>query len=238
MLSINDLWVNYQDKEIIRDVDLQLKQGQLKVLMGPNGSGKSTLTNALIGNPEYIISKGKVSLDKADLLNLSTDKRVKQGLFVTFQNPVAIPGVSLTKLLRETVPDFNRNISKNMLELRQFAQKMKFSEGLLIRGLNNGFSGGEKKKIEILQALKLAKKFIIFDEIDTGLDIDSIKLAAKIITNLVRNKIGCLVITHYQTLVDLLKVDEVLIMVKGKIVKKGQKELVKIIEKKGYKDFT
>ncbi len=236
MLQLKNFEVSYQSKKIVKGVNLKLKRGELLVLMGPNGSGKSTLANALMGHPFYELgTRSKIIIDGKDITSLSADKRFREGLFLAFQNPLSIAGISLTKLFREVDPEMMRNTEGVMSELRRLARELNFSEGLLIRGLNDGFSGGEKKKIEMLQAYRLAKKYALFDEIDTGLDVDALKKIAELINQLKKQRIGCLIITHYQRLTEFLEIDRVIVMSEGKIVAEGGRSLIRKIEKEGYK---
>lgn len=232
MLKATNIRVFYRQREIVKGVTLSILPGEIVILMGQNGSGKSTLANALMNHPDYLLKKGKVRLDKLDITHLSAADKVKQGLFLAWQAPVAIPGVSFTKLVAEL--NLQNNITKAIKELRQSAKKIELGESFLIRGLNDGFSGGERKKLEMLQAIVLSKKYVIFDEIDTGLDVDALKIISKQINELKKRGIGCLVITHYHQLVDLLEVDKVLVMKNGKIVREGTKVLANKIQKHGY----
>ena len=233
MLRVNKLSVFYHQQEIVKQVSLTIKPKEIVLLMGPNGSGKSTLVNALLGHPDYQIKTGTVTLDKKKLNNLNPEQRVKQGLFLGWQNPISVPGVSLTKLLGE-LGLFSHNSSELLKQLHQYAQKLAFSDSLLLRGLNDGFSGGERKKIEMLQAILLAKKYVLFDEIDTGLDLDALKQIAEAINQMKKQSLGCLVVTHYPGLFKLLDFERVLVMKKGKIVKSGTQALAEQIKKHGY----
>lgn len=239
MLKLQNLSVEFQGKVIVHSISLSLKRGEIVVLMGPNGSGKSTLASAVMGNPFYVIkARSLLELDGEDILHMLPNERAKKGLYLAFQNPVAIPGVSLTKLLREAVPAAVEDTTHFMQDLRYMAKGLSFSEGLLIRGLNDGFSGGEKKKVEMVQARYFAKKYAMFDEIDTGLDMDALKKTAILINELKKKHVGCLVITHYQRLVEYLDVDRIVVMAQGKIVDEGSKKLIKKIEEKGYAGYT
>lgn len=233
MLALKDLVVAYQDKIIVKELSLVLKPEETVLLMGPNGSGKSTLVNALAGHPDYQIKSGVVSLDGEKINTLKPEEKVRKGLFLAWQNPMTIPGVSLTKLLRE-LGLFNGSNKINLQQLRDFAQTFAFSDSLLLRGLNDGFSGGERKKIEMLQAILLARKYVLFDEIDTGLDLDALQQIAKAINRLKKQRKGCLVVTHYPGLFKLLEFDRVLVMKKGVIVKQGEQSLATQIAKNGY----
>ncbi len=238
MLELNSLRISYQNETIVKGVSLKVRRGETVILMGPNGSGKSTLASALAGNPQYEITAGTIEIDNEDVTGLAPNERAEKGLFLAFQNPVSVPGVSLTKLLREISPEAEKQPGEFIRKLRQFAKELNFAESLLIRGLNDGFSGGEKKKIEMVQAYFLAKKYVVFDEIDTGLDVDALKKIADLINELKADRKGVLIITHYHRLVEFLDVDKVLVMNGGKIVKEGGKSLVKEIENKGYGHFV
>lgn len=235
MLKVTNLKVNLGAEEIIRGVNFSLSEGEIVVLMGPNGSGKSTIAKTLAGHYDYTVTEGSVTLDGADITQSEPYERAQAGLFLAFQNPVSLPGVSVTKLLREIKPELAKDGTKYLANLRNFAKNLEFSEGLLLRGLNDGFSGGEKKKLEILQAELLDRKYLIFDEIDTGLDVDALKKIAEAIARMKTKGKGILIITHYVRLLQYLKVDRVLVMKQGKIVLSGQADLVEKIEKEGYK---
>lgn len=233
MLVIKDLLVAYQNKVIVKKLSLTIKPGETVLLMGPNGSGKSTLVNALMGHPNYEIKAGLVKLDDEKINDLKPEEKVHKGLFLAWQNPLSIPGVSLTKLLRE-LGLFSANNKINLPLLRQYAKDFAFSESLLLRGINDGFSGGERKKIEMLQAILLAKKYLLFDEIDTGLDLDALRQIASAINKLKKQRKGCLVVTHYPGLFSLLNYDRVLVMKQGKLVREGTQKLATQIAKNGY----
>ncbi len=238
MLKLSKFSVSYQDKKIVDSIELALNPGEIIVLMGPNGSGKSTLASSVMGHPFYTVHKdSRIEIDTEDITYATPDERARKGLFLAFQNPVSIPGVNITKLLREVGALGDGSIKEKLQELRELSKELHFSDSLLTRSLNDGFSGGEKKKVEMVQAKFLAKKYAFFDEIDTGLDIDALKKIAEMINDLKKRDIGCLVITHYQRLVEFLSVDRVLIMHKGKLVKEGGKDLVQVIEKEGYSVF-
>jgi Fe-S cluster assembly ATP-binding protein len=253
-LIIQNLWAGIADKNILKGVDLEIKAGEIHVLMGPNGSGKSTLANVLAGNPSYAVSGGnsklinhkskvaKISLDDHDLLDLSPDERAAAGLFLAFQYPVAVPGVRVESFLRAAAKIKNLQFetkNESALEFRKYlenlALELKIAKSMLQRGLNEGFSGGEKKRLEMLQMAVLKPKYAILDETDSGLDIDAIKIVAASIKKVVEeNKTGVLLITHYQRILDYIKPDRVTVMLDGKIVKSGDAKLVKQLEKQGY----
>jgi Fe-S cluster assembly ATP-binding protein len=236
--QVKDLWVQVAGQEVLKGVSLQINPGQIIALMGPNGSGKSSLANALMGHPTYEVTQGKVTLGRKALLTMTPDQRAAQGLFMAFQYPVGISGVSVRQLLLASLRA--RGLKVSALELKKkialIAQELGLKEELINRDLNEGFSGGEKKKMEILQLRLLSPRIAILDETDSGLDIDALKtvarnarLAAK------KEKMGVLVITHYQRLLNYLKPDEVLVLKSGRIVDQGGQELVKKLEREGYK---
>lgn len=237
-LRIKNLVVGIEEKEILLGVTISIKPGKLHVVMGPNGSGKSTLTFALMGHPSYQVSQGTVMLGKTNLLKLPPHERAKKGLFLAFQNPIAVPGVTLSSFLRTAFVELYGKDKMSTLEFHAFvksqAEKLDLDYTFLRRAINDGFSGGEKKKAEMLQLLVLKPKFAIFDEIDTGLDIDALKTVAQGIVLLQKEGTGVLLITHYQRILNYLKPDRVHVMVAGEIVMEGGPELTKIIEEKGY----
>lgn len=235
-LEIKNLNVKVEGKEIIKDLNLKLEKGKVYALMGPNGSGKSTLAQVLMGNPKYEFS-GKIFLDGEDLTDLTPNEKAKKGLFLSFQYPVEIPGVSISSFLR-TAYGSNTGKKQNIMEfynsLKKQAAKIGMNESFLSRHLNSGFSGGEKKKAEILQMLVLNPKVAILDETDSGLDIDSLKTIADGINNFIgRDKI-VLIITHYKRMLEYIKPDKIFIIKKGQIVKEGGEDLIEEIEKTGF----
>lgn len=265
LLKIRNLSSTVAGKDILKNVNLNIESGEIHAIMGPNGSGKSTLAYTLMGHPEYKIQKQKaqgVFIGSKNLLDIPTEERARAGLFLAMQTPVAVPGVTVVNLLREAYqsvnqgvkqtgekinihnPLFSRRWQGNGLTLPEFMTQLKSSadylgltETLLTRGINDGFSGGEKKKLEMLQALMLRPKFAIFDEIDTGLDVDALETVAKAIKLLSKQGTGVLIITHYQRILKYLKPDRVHILVSGTIVKSGNSALAKLIETEGYRKF-
>lgn len=246
-LTVANLQVKIADKQILHGVDFTIKPGEVHAIMGPNGSGKSTLAATLAGHPDYEVMAGEVHLGETNLLEQSPDERAQAGLFLAFQNPVEIPGVKVQNFLRQayqsrfaaeekkqfsSVLDFRQH-------LRQLATTLKVNPDFLTRNLNEGFSGGEKKRLEILQMAVLEPKFAILDEIDSGLDIDAVKaVAAGVKTNLKKYNTGIILITHYQRILEYIQPNVVHIMAQGKIVQSGGAELVTQLEKDGYQAWN
>lgn len=248
MLKIKNLRVSVEGKSILKGVDLLVKPGEIHAIMGPNGSGKSTLAYTLMGHPSYKLTlgkgqAGKISLDGKDILKLTPDQRVKLGLFLAFQYPVSIEGVSVQNFLRKASEVLNGKPKLSVLDFRKRlfkeAEKLGIKKELLKRSLNDGFSGGEKKQVEILQMAILKPKYAILDETDSGLDIDALKVVALGIKKLLgENKdIGIVLITHYQRILRFIKPKFVHVMVNGRIVESGGEELAEKLEKKGYKAY-
>jgi Fe-S cluster assembly ATP-binding protein len=242
MLKIANLYASVEGKPILNGIDLTVDVGEIVAVMGPNGSGKSTLANTIAGHPNYVIDKGKMTLEKKDLNELKPDKRAKLGLFLASQYPVAVPGLTVNSFLwqiyKKRITNYELRIT-NVIEFRKWIEKeakmLDLDPELLKRGLNDGFSGGEKKKMEILQMLVFNPKYLILDEIDSGLDVDALKIIAKTVAKVAKRlKIGVLVITHYQRILKYLEPDKVVVMDNGKIIKTGGIELVEEIENTGY----
>jgi Fe-S cluster assembly ATP-binding protein len=237
-LEVIDLHVEVGGKEILKGVNLLLRAGELTALMGPNGSGKSTLAYALMGHPKYKVTKGRALLDGKDLLALSVDQRSRAGLFLGFQYPQEVSGLSLSKFLwtaymqRHTAEDADaEGFGK---DLKAHLQFLEMDETLLKRSMNEGFSGGEKKRVEVLQMATLAPLFSILDEPDSGLDIDAVRAVGETVAKLHRPGAGILVITHYQRILKFLKPDAVHVMVDGIVALSGGRELAEQLEAKGY----
>jgi Fe-S cluster assembly ATP-binding protein len=245
-LNISNLYVAIGENEILRGVDLTVKPNELHVIMGPNGSGKSTLAATLAGHPAYEVTEGSFTLDGRDLLVASPDERAKAGLFLAFQYPIEVPGVSVQNFLRQAhearFADQPEKRFPKVLAFRQhlasLAKELHVNPSLLTRGLNEGFSGGEKKRLEILQMAVLEPAYAILDETDSGLDVDAIKRVAQGV-NRVRELFGTglIVITHYQRILKFLQPDFVHLMVEGSIVESGDASLVEKIEKDGYESW-
>ena len=237
MLEIKNLHVNFQGKEILKGSNLALSSGKIHALMGPNGSGKTTLAHVLAGDPKYSVTRGNILINRKDILKLSVNNRAKIGLFLSFQNPVEIEGVKLSTFLRQAYNSLNKK-RLSILEFNELleakASELKIPKEFLSRYLNKGFSGGEKKKAEILQLLVLNPKIAILDETDSGLDIDSLKLVADGINKFMSKDKIVLIITHYKRLLEYVKPEKVFIILNGKIVRSGSGELVDHLEKRGY----
>jgi len=238
-IEIRDLRANIDGKEILKGVNLELQSGQVHALMGPNGSGKSTLSNVVFGNPSYEVTGGEILVDGTDILEMETDERAQLGLFLAFQYPVEIPGVSVGRFLKRA---HEIRFSEDTARLKSFVKRlrggmdfMEIEQGFINRYLNEGFSGGEKKRMEILQMLLLEPEFAILDETDSGLDIDALKVVAKGVNKLRdETPFGALIITHYQRILNYIKPDRVHIMYQGKIVTSGGADLVDQLEAEGY----
>jgi Fe-S cluster assembly ATP-binding protein len=245
VLSIENLHVSIGGKEILSGVDLTLRQGEVHALMGPNGSGKSTLSYALMGHPNYVVTEGSVKLDEIDLLALEPDQRAKAGLFLAFQYPTAIPGVSVANFPRHTVTNIRnpaRKEGEDLIPMRDFRKEMReqmdelgVDQEFARRYLNDGFSGCEKKRAEILQLAMLRPAFAILDETDSGLDIDAVRIVSEGVNRVAsRHGTGILVITHYQRILNYIKPQFVHILYGGRIVENGGPELAQQLEGHGY----
>ena len=244
LLKIKDIYASIGDEKILNGLSLEINAGETHAIMGPNGSGKSTLSYVLSGREDYDVSKGSVLLDSKEILDIEADERSRLGLFLAFQYPIELPGVTGMTFLR-TIINSSR-VAKNLPELegielvkliREKAAELEISQDMLKRFVNVGFSGGEKKRFEILQMALLDPKIAVLDETDSGLDVDALRIVGKGVTNLKSKDRGMLVITHYQRLLDHIIPDFVHIMVKGKIIQSGGPDLAKLVEKEGYKSF-
>ncbi|WP_192350519.1 Fe-S cluster assembly ATPase SufC [Algoriphagus sp. Y33] len=241
MLSIKNLHASIEGTPILRGINLDVKAGEVHAIMGPNGSGKSTLASVLAGREEYEVTEGEVSFKGKDLLDLSPEDRAREGVFLAFQYPVEIPGVSSTNFLRTAVNQVREYRGEDPLDAVKFLtlmkEKMKLVEmdqKLLSRSLNEGFSGGEKKRNEIFQMAMLAPTLSILDETDSGLDIDALRIVSNGVNQLKSKDNATIVVTHYQRLLDYIVPDFVHVLYKGQIVKSGTKELALELEEKGY----
>jgi Fe-S cluster assembly ATP-binding protein len=242
-LVINNLHVSIENKEILKGVDMTIKQGEIHAIMGPNGTGKSTLAYTLMGHPSYLVTAGEILFKGKNLLDLPTDERSRLGLFLAFQYPVAIPGVTVANFLRTAVNSRRRVANHEdkgipILEFRKMLKEkmemLKMDPAVAGRYLNDGFSGGEKKRAEILQMATLKPEIAILDETDSGLDIDALRIVAEGVNTLSGPEIGVLVITHYQRLLNYIKPQFVHIMLGGRIVESGGPDLALQLEERGY----
>ena len=240
-LKISKLKVKTRNKDAIRGLDLEVPAGKLQVLMGPNGSGKSSLAYALMGHPSYEIVSGRISLDKKSLLKLSPDERAAAGLFLSPQTPPEIAGVGLASVLRTAV-NLRRKKPADAIsfryELLDTIDEVGLSASFIDRNLNENFSGGEKKRSELLQMIMLRPKYAVLDEIDSGLDVDGLKTVATIIEKVRKSGTGILLITHYERLLKLLKPQKVHVMIDGQIVRSGGPKLAEEIDRLGFKKFV
>jgi Fe-S cluster assembly ATP-binding protein len=241
MIKITDLHASIEGKEILKGLNLEVKAGEVHAIMGPNGAGKSTLASVLAGREEYEITAGSVDFDGKDLLDLSTEDRAREGLFLAFQYPVEIPGVSNINFLRTALNEIREYKGEEQISAKDFMQlvreKSKIVEldaKLASRSVNEGFSGGEKKRNEIFQMAMLQPKLSILDETDSGLDIDALRIVANGVNTLKTKENATIVITHYQRLLDYIVPDFVHVLYNGRIVKTGPKELALELEEKGY----
>ncbi len=245
-LVIKDLHISVQGQPIIKGLNLTVQQGEIHALMGPNGSGKSTLANGLMGHPLYDTDSGEVTFNGVDVLELEPNERAKLGLFLAFQYPTVIPGVSLANFLRLAVSavrgkEGNGSNNDKLIPMREFRRELRskmkqlgVDDSFARRYLNDGFSGGEKKRAEILQLAMLEPKIAVLDETDSGLDIDAVRIVGESVNRLVGPDLGVLIITHYPRLLDYIRPDFVHILLDGRIVESGGWELTQILEAKGY----
>ncbi|MEL6560614.1 MAG: Fe-S cluster assembly ATPase SufC [Bacteroidota bacterium] len=241
MLKIQNLQARIEEKEILNGINLEVKPGEVHAIMGPNGSGKSTLASVLAGREDYEVTGGSITFKGEDLLELAPEERAREGVFLAFQYPVEIPGVTTTNFLKTAVNQVREHNGLSKLDAVSFLKEMKakmklveIDQSLLSRSLNEGFSGGEKKRNEIFQMAMLEPKLAILDETDSGLDIDALKIVANGVNKLKSEDNATIVVTHYQRLLDYIVPDFVHVLYKGKIVKSGGKELALELEEKGY----
>jgi Fe-S cluster assembly ATP-binding protein len=241
MLSINDLRASIEGKEILKGINLEIKPGEVHAIMGPNGSGKSTLASVLAGKEEYEVTGGNVIFNGKDLLELVAEERAAEGIFLAFQYPVEIPGVTTINFLKTAVNEIRKYKGEEPLDAARFLKLVKekaklvsMNDSLLKRALNEGFSGGEKKRNEIFQMAVLDPKLAVLDETDSGLDIDALRIVAEGVNSLRSPERSAIVVTHYQRLLDYIVPDFVHVLYNGRIVKSGPKELAYELEEKGY----
>ena len=241
MLEIKNLHVSINNNKILKGLNLNINKGEVHAIMGPNGSGKSTLASVIAGREEYEVNKGSIIYSNKKLLKLSADERALKGIFLAFQYPVEIPGVSTTNFIKTAVNQVRESKGKKPLDavaflkvMKEKMQIVKINQALLSRSINEGFSGGEKKRNEIFQMAMLDPKLAILDETDSGLDIDALKIVAKGVNKLKSKDNATIIVTHYQRLLDYIIPDYVHVLIDGKIVKSGDKNLAQELEKKGY----
>lgn len=241
MLEVRNLHAKIGDKEILRGINLTIKDGEIHAIMGPNGSGKSTLSAVLVGNPLYEVTEGEAFFNGKDLLQMKPEDRAHEGLFLSFQYPVEIPGVSMTNFMRAAINEKLKYEGKEPLNAGEFLKLMRekrkivdLDSKLANRSVNEGFSGGEKKRNEIFQMAMLEPKLSILDETDSGLDVDALRIVAEGVNKLKTPETSCIVITHYERLLEIIKPDVIHVLYKGRIVKTAGPELSKEIEERGY----
>jgi len=237
VLNIKNLHAVVEDNEILKGVDLTIKGGEIHVIMGPNGTGKSTLSSTIMGHPKYQVTKGEVQFNDEDLLAMAVDERARKGLFLAMQYPAEVPGVTNSDFIKTAMQSISGQsvpLYKFITQFDKAINKLQMREDLPHRYLNDGFSGGEKKRNEILQMMMLKPKIAILDEIDSGLDVDALRIVGDAVNSLRSDDFGCLIITHYQRILDYIKPDFIHVMMQGRIVKSGGLELMSRIDQEGY----
>ena len=245
MLEIRNLHATVDGKEILKGIDLTIKDGEIHAIMGTNGAGKSTLSNVIVGNPHYTVTEGQMTFNGQDLLTMSADERARAGIFMSFQQPVEIPGVSMTNFMRAAVnaraKAQNQEPMKSSEFLREIKEKQQLVEidkKLMNRSVNEGFSGGEKKRNEIFQMAMLKPSFCILDETDSGLDVDALKIVAEGFNKLRTPQTSAIIITHYQRLLEYIQPDFVHVLIDGRIIKTGDASLALKIENEGFGELN
>ena len=241
LLQISDLHVSVENNEILKGIDLEINEGEVHAIMGPNGSGKSTLANVIAGRPGYIVTSGDILYEGESLLDMSPDQRALKGIFLAFQYPIELAGVRSRQFLKSAIDALRQYRGDSDLSAREFdklyrdsLETIQINPELMKRGVNEGFSGGEKKRAEILQLAMLRPRFAVLDETDSGLDIDALRIVSDGVNRIMGPEMGVLVITHYQRLLDHIKPDFVHIMFEGRIVESGNSKLALKLEEKGY----
>ncbi|MBF0596259.1 Fe-S cluster assembly ATPase SufC [Faecalibacter rhinopitheci] len=241
LLNIQNLHARIEEREILKGLNLQINPGEVHAIMGPNGAGKSTLSNVITGKEDYEVTDGDIQLDDESILELAPEERAQKGIFMSFQYPIEIPGVSVTNFIKTSINETRKaqgleemGASAMLKEIRAKADLLGIKKDFLSRSLNEGFSGGEKKRNEIFQMLMLNPKLAILDETDSGLDIDALRIVAEGVNAFKNENNGVLLITHYQRLLDYIVPDFVHVLADGKIIKSGGKELALELEEKGY----
>lgn len=241
MLKIEDLYAGIEGKEILKGINLEIKPGEVHAIMGPNGAGKSTLSSVIAGDESFEVSKGKIELEGEELIGLGVDERAHKGIFLSFQYPVEIPGVSVTNFIKTSINETRKargleemSASEMLKLIREKSELLGIKKDFLSRSLNEGFSGGEKKRNEIFQMMMLDPKIAILDETDSGLDIDALRVVAEGVNKFKNENNAVLLITHYQRLLDYIVPDFVHVLYNGKIIKSGDKSLALELEAKGY----
>ena len=245
MLKIKNLKASIEETDILRGIDLEVNAGEVHAIMGPNGSGKSTLSAVIAGDENYDVDDGSILLENEDLLELDPDERAHKGIFLSFQYPVEIPGISVSNFMKAAINEKRKKLGIDPISAKDLLQNMRdkmdllgMKKGYLSRNMNEGFSGGEKKRNEIFQMAMLEPKLSILDETDSGLDIDALRIVADGVNSLRQKNNSFLIITHYQRLLDYIKPDFVHVLMNGKIIKSGGPELALELEKKGYENFN
>ncbi|MDL2291989.1 Fe-S cluster assembly ATPase SufC [Acholeplasma sp. OttesenSCG-928-E16] len=235
-LVIKNLHVSVEDKEILKGINLEINSNEVHAIMGPNGTGKSTLANALMGHPNYLITKGEVYLDDLNITKLEVDEKAKAGLFLAMQYPNEVSGVTNSDFMRQALRSKGNNMGviEFAMMYEKHCEELKMGRDLPHRYLNEGFSGGEKKRNEVLQMKVLKPKIAILDEIDSGLDVDALKIVGTNVSDMVNDGLGCLLITHYQRILEYIKPTHVHVMKNGRIVKEGGIDLIEKIDQEGY----
>ena len=239
-LTIENISCNINDNQILKNINFEIESGKVVVLMGPNGAGKSTISNVLMGNPKYEVTSGKITLDGDDITDMPVNEKAKKGLFMSFQNPVEISGVTMTNFLRTSYNALNNTniqLAQFMKLLKSNMEELELDAKFRGRFVNSGFSGGEKKRAELLQLMLFEPKYVILDEIDSGLDVDGIKLVSEMLNKILKKrKMGVLIITHYNKILEYIKPDSVVVLKSGQISQIGGIEVAEKILQNGFNE--